>query len=222
MGSLGFGCCIYRNCVQCLRLLCLYNPFVITLFIYPNSAGYPEWRWGKCMINPVGYNRLELIDQSHKSDKISVSSPTMHHFVTEMCTNVHISVTKSALWDIWCIVGFIIWIPTQHANTICIILVVYCVWGCRVYNLVLLTECHINVVAYKCLGTINTGTKCPAFRRHFEQLILDRKRSYFIQKFFEMHWQQNNIGSDNGLVPVRWQGTTWTNTDPVHISVIGS
>ena len=35
--------------------------------------------------------------------------PTMHHFVTEMCTHVHISVTKwcivgygiGALWDLW-------------------------------------------------------------------------------------------------------------------------
>ena len=27
--------------------------------------------------------------------------PTVHHFVTEMCTRVHISVTK------WCIVGYL-------------------------------------------------------------------------------------------------------------------
>ena len=41
------------------------------------------------------------IDHSHKSHNASVLYPTMHHFVTEMCTYVHISVTK------WCIVGYL-------------------------------------------------------------------------------------------------------------------
>ena len=39
-----------------------------------------------------------------------IKYPTMHHVVTEMCTHVHISVTKKcivgyrtgALWDLWC------------------------------------------------------------------------------------------------------------------------
>ena len=34
------------------------------------------------------------IDPSHKSHNASDKYPTMHHFVTEMCTHVHISVTK--------------------------------------------------------------------------------------------------------------------------------
>ena len=45
---------------------------------------------------------------SHKSHNASDKYPTMHHFVTEMCTHVHISVTKGcivghgtgALWDL--------------------------------------------------------------------------------------------------------------------------
>ena len=40
------------------------------------------------------------IDPSHKSHNASDKYPTMHHIVTEMCTHVHISVTK------WCIVGY--------------------------------------------------------------------------------------------------------------------
>ena len=28
----------------------------------------------------------------------------MHHFVTEMCTRL---LQKGALWDMWCIVGFV-------------------------------------------------------------------------------------------------------------------
>ena len=39
------------------------------------------------------------MDPSDKFHNASDKYPTMHHFVTEMCTHVHISVTK------WCIVG---------------------------------------------------------------------------------------------------------------------
>ena len=39
------------------------------------------------------------IDLLHKSQNASVQYPKVHHFVTEMCTNVYISVTD------WCIVG---------------------------------------------------------------------------------------------------------------------
>ena len=42
-----------------------------------------------------------VIVQSHKSRNASVLHPTMQHFVTEMCTCVHISVSK------WCIVGYL-------------------------------------------------------------------------------------------------------------------
>ena len=49
------------------------------------------------------------IETSHKSHNASDKHSTMDHFVTEMCTYVHISVTKwcivgyrtGALWDLW-------------------------------------------------------------------------------------------------------------------------
>ena len=40
------------------------------------------------------------LDPSHKSHIALEKYPTMHHFVTEMCTHVHISATKL------CIVGY--------------------------------------------------------------------------------------------------------------------
>ena len=40
------------------------------------------------------------LDLLHKSHSAPVSYPTMHRFVEEMCTCVHISLTK------WCIVGY--------------------------------------------------------------------------------------------------------------------
>ena len=51
--------------------------------------------------------RIDLLHISHNASQ--VSCPTIHHFVTEMCTSVHISVTKrcivgylsDALWDLW-------------------------------------------------------------------------------------------------------------------------
>ena len=57
--------------------------------------------------------------------------PTMHHFVTEMCTHVHISVTKwcmegygtVALWDLW--IGSIISMLSWFAEKMCCIEIVY-------------------------------------------------------------------------------------------------
>ena len=48
------------------------------------------------------HRQLEIfvIDPSHKSHNAWNKYPTMHHFVTEMCIHVHISVTQ------WCIVGY--------------------------------------------------------------------------------------------------------------------
>ena len=49
----------------------------------------------------IGIRGSHLTDLSCKSHNAPIIYPTMHHFVTEMCTCVHISVTK------WCIVGYI-------------------------------------------------------------------------------------------------------------------
>ena len=45
-------------------------------------------------------NRKWLIHPSHKSNIEAEKYPTMYHFVTEMCTHVHIFVKN------WCIVGY--------------------------------------------------------------------------------------------------------------------
>ena len=49
----------------------------------------------------ISSRRGHCIRPFHKSHNAPVPYPTMHHFVTEMCTRVHISVT------IWCIVGYL-------------------------------------------------------------------------------------------------------------------
>ena len=48
----------------------------------------------------LGYSCNPTINPSHKSHNALDKYPRMHHFVTEMCTNVHISVTK------WCIMKY--------------------------------------------------------------------------------------------------------------------
>ena len=55
------------------------------------------WRWGTEL--DADHARY-CTDPSHRSHNVLDQYPTMHHFVTEMCTHVHISVTK------WCIVGY--------------------------------------------------------------------------------------------------------------------
>ena len=51
-------------------------------------------------------------DQSHNALN---TYPTMHHFVTEMCTHVHISDTKWCIvgYRNWCIVGFVQQVPLR-------------------------------------------------------------------------------------------------------------
>ena len=59
-----------------------------------------KYIWTCCLLDCniiFRFQSVKLISQSHNAfDKY----PTMYHFVTEMCTHVHISVTK------WCIVGY--------------------------------------------------------------------------------------------------------------------
>ena len=65
---------------------------------------YHAWWW-----TSYARSSSDTIDPSHKSHHASDKYPTMHHFVSEMCTCVHISVTKwcivgygtGALWDLW-------------------------------------------------------------------------------------------------------------------------
>ena len=64
------------------------------------NVGVTLWRHSACWEDAIlFFIAPSSIDQSHKSHNASEKYTTMHHFVTEMCTYVHISVTK------WCIVG---------------------------------------------------------------------------------------------------------------------
>ena len=49
----------------------------------------------------LSLNRYSSIDPLHRSHNARVPNAITHHFVTEMCICVHISVTK------WCIVGYL-------------------------------------------------------------------------------------------------------------------
>ena len=64
--------------------LCFYRTIINTLEYVIHGSN-----------NPYSYNQL------HKSHNAAVPYPTIHHIVTEMCTCVHIYVTK------WCIVGYL-------------------------------------------------------------------------------------------------------------------
>ena len=79
--------------------LLIYKNHQITTPLSVNTVLYWEW--------------IIIIDTLHKSHKAPVPFPTMHHFVIEMCTCVHISITKMVHYgifvNVWCIVGFVRW-----------------------------------------------------------------------------------------------------------------
>ena len=64
-----------------------YHPFVRILH-----------RWHRSTVDSK--HQRPVMDPSHKSHNASGKCHTVHRVVTEMCTDVHISVTK------WCIVGY--------------------------------------------------------------------------------------------------------------------
>ena len=83
--------------IQNNREITIYAiPVLLYLFyrgtdpFYPHSIGLLRWYWGNYTIVPL-----------HTSHNAPFPCNTMHHFVTGMCTRVHISVTK------WCIVGYL-------------------------------------------------------------------------------------------------------------------
>ena len=51
-----------------------------------------------------------VLDLLHKSQNAPVPCPTMHHFVTEMCTHAHFcyKMVHGGIF-VWCIVGFVRW-----------------------------------------------------------------------------------------------------------------
>ena len=67
------------------------NPVVVQVMAWCQRGNKPLPSWPSCCMHYT----------SHKSHNASDKYPTMHHFVTEMCTHVHISVTE------WCIVGLV-------------------------------------------------------------------------------------------------------------------
>ena len=81
-----------RNETACLRNICI------------NGYGLKRSWYFLCdthwLATSLNSSTLGFIDPSHKSYNASDRYPTMPHFVAEMCTPVHISVTK------WPIVGY--------------------------------------------------------------------------------------------------------------------
>ena len=75
------------------KILFWRKPWLVILHCQHDGC----WCPGDARIHGISSHGIDLL---HKSHNASVSYPTMHHLVTEMCTYVHISVTK------WCIVGY--------------------------------------------------------------------------------------------------------------------
>ena len=75
----------------------LHLNMIVHPFFWRSS---PDGKRSSPEVLPGHQSSLWAIDPLHRSQNASDIYPTMHHFVTEMCTHVHISVTK------WCTVGY--------------------------------------------------------------------------------------------------------------------
>ena len=117
-----------------------------------------EWHFNNTLTHwPLGY--VAAINPSHKYPKATGKYPTMHHFVTEMCTCVHISVTK------WCIVGYetgALWdlhnrsisnVKTQNAE----LWLWHSLWNCTQVNATELHWWEVNIGSGN--GLVLSGNK---------------------------------------------------------------
>ena len=110
----GVGCawmqcflCSYEQLVTkiiCLCLFLLVNRFQLSL--------EGSWRVGHvtlvAIVGTLYSDHRHILDPARKINNASDKYPTMHHFVTEICTRVHIYVTKRCIvghdtsaWDLW-------------------------------------------------------------------------------------------------------------------------
>ena len=85
---------MYRYLCLHIRLLCDDFFMVMNQLSKWNSDATPICAYTQSYSKYQTITHYVTIDPSHKSQNASVAYPTMQHFVTEMCTCVHISVTK--------------------------------------------------------------------------------------------------------------------------------
>ena len=96
----GYGACEWTNQMDHVYLMLEYTLVIFKWSLYVT----PRILFILSLVNYYSGTRscsqlsLHLL---HKSHNAPVPYPTIQHFVTEMCTHVHISVTK------WCIMGYL-------------------------------------------------------------------------------------------------------------------
>ena len=97
------GPCLSRYRISSTCLIAILSNDRKSNFIYISLKIRNQKKLNK-LINAMSDNspvRHLFMDLSQKSHDTPFPHPTIHHFATEICTRVHISVTK------WCIVGYI-------------------------------------------------------------------------------------------------------------------
>ena len=100
--------------LQCRIVHITWHSYYITAIWWSYVKQVTCYRMDKLVIVTHTQTQKQMqartIDQSHKSHNAPVPYPAMHHFVTEMCTCVHISATiwciivgyvSDALWGLW-------------------------------------------------------------------------------------------------------------------------
>ena len=91
-----FACCYHcgRGLLVAFEKQCKFLPIT-----WSQNANVSEAFHNLYLVQLITKGRFQPIDPSHKSHNALDTYPLMHHFVTEICTHVHISVTK--WWIVW-------------------------------------------------------------------------------------------------------------------------
>ena len=122
----------------------------------------------------LGYG--SVIDPLHKShdDDALVSYPMMHHFVTEKCMCVHISVTNGALWDIC---------PVHYG--ICEMDLLHPIWNWR----------HVNVLSHPSHNSVHSRTPlCWRGHKKVTVMVMNNQLT-----FFSLHVNQLSQSWDKAI-----------------------
>ena len=104
------------------NLFCIFGPALVKKIIRHCHKPFSQWQNSfhlKAVLS-LAESLVTVSDHSsntatNRSISQCIKYPIMHHFVTEICTHMHISVKKKVhcgIWD-WYIVVFVRWIYSQ-------------------------------------------------------------------------------------------------------------
>ena len=140
-------------------------------------------------------NNPVVTDLLHRSHNVPIPYLTVHHFVTEMCTCVHISVTKIVHCGIfvWCIVEFVICVYYRPIHLDCkhtLHLIRITLWVDPIH------QPNLTIIKKKTTPATLWGAtdRClPDLSFLFNEICLHRRQPTTPECHFTPRWNQQKI-----------------------------